>query len=137
MRVPEPYIVSGQKGLATGGFVFACGGCVTTIPMSVDEQKLLPMISTLLLPKGRLPTNLLGAMYHCLHKSCVCRPSPLRSPKQTSIWQDGKQPIGADPGANHCVENLRRCSLHRRGRSAARGRTVRACAGAEEFVGGA
>jgi hypothetical protein len=33
--------------------------------------------------------------------------------------------VGADPGANHYVENLRRCSLHRRGRSAVRGRTVR------------
>jgi hypothetical protein len=33
--------------------------------------------------------------------------------------------IGADLGTNHCVENLQRCSLHRRGRSAARGRMVR------------
>jgi hypothetical protein len=33
--------------------------------------------------------------------------------------------VGADPGANHCVENRRRCSLHRRGRSVARSRTVR------------
>jgi hypothetical protein len=32
--------------------------------------------------------------------------------------------VGADLGANHCVENRRRCSLRRRGRSAARGRTV-------------
>jgi hypothetical protein len=40
----------------------------------------------------------------------------------------GKTPlaaVGADLGAYHCVENMRRCSLHRRGRSAARGRTVR------------
>jgi hypothetical protein len=44
--------------------------------------------------------------------------------------------VGADPGVNHCVENLRRCYLHRRGRSASchrapylTGRTVRACAG--------
>ena len=36
-----------------------------------------------------------------------------------------KKCVGADPGTNHCVENLRRCSLHRRGRSAARGRMVR------------
>jgi hypothetical protein len=33
--------------------------------------------------------------------------------------------VGADPGTNHRVENLWRCSLHRRGRSAARGPTVR------------
>jgi hypothetical protein len=33
--------------------------------------------------------------------------------------------VGADPGTNHCVENLRRCSLYRSGRSAARVRTVR------------
>jgi hypothetical protein len=33
--------------------------------------------------------------------------------------------VGADPGANHCNENRRRCSLNRRRRSAARGRTVR------------
>jgi hypothetical protein len=33
--------------------------------------------------------------------------------------------VGADPGANHCVDNRRRCSLHRRAWSAARGRTVR------------
>jgi hypothetical protein len=45
--------------------------------------------------------------------------------------------VGADPGTNHCVENLRWCSLHRRGRSASRGQTVHACAGAAEFVGGA
>jgi hypothetical protein len=36
-----------------------------------------------------------------------------------------KKCVGADPGANHCAENRRRCSLHRRGRSVARGRTVR------------
>jgi hypothetical protein len=35
-----------------------------------------------------------------------------------------KKCVGADPGANHCVENRRRCSLHRRGWSTARGRTV-------------
>jgi hypothetical protein len=29
--------------------------------------------------------------------------------------------VGADPDANHCVENQRRCSLDRRGRSTARG----------------
>jgi hypothetical protein len=33
--------------------------------------------------------------------------------------------VGADPGANHCVENRWRCSLRRRGWSTARGRTVR------------
>jgi hypothetical protein len=33
--------------------------------------------------------------------------------------------VGADPDANHCVENRRWCSLHRHGRSAARGWTVR------------
>jgi hypothetical protein len=33
--------------------------------------------------------------------------------------------VGADLGANQCVENLLRCSLHRRERSVARGRTVR------------
>jgi hypothetical protein len=32
--------------------------------------------------------------------------------------------VGADPGANHCAENQRQCSLHRRERSAARGQTV-------------
>jgi hypothetical protein len=32
--------------------------------------------------------------------------------------------VGADPDVNHCIENLRRCSLHMRGRSAARGRMV-------------
>jgi hypothetical protein len=32
--------------------------------------------------------------------------------------------VGADSGTNHCVENLRWCSLHRRRRSTARGRTV-------------
>jgi hypothetical protein len=36
----------------------------------------------------------------------------------------GVPPVGADPGANHCIENRRRCSLHKRGWSAARGRTV-------------
>jgi hypothetical protein len=36
-----------------------------------------------------------------------------------------KKCVDADPGANHCVENRRRCSLHMCGRSAARGRTVR------------
>jgi hypothetical protein len=36
-----------------------------------------------------------------------------------------KKCVGADPGNNHCVENLRRCSMYRCGRSAARGRTVR------------
>jgi hypothetical protein len=35
-----------------------------------------------------------------------------------------KKCVGADPGTNHCIENRWRCSLHRRGRSAARGRTV-------------
>jgi hypothetical protein len=33
--------------------------------------------------------------------------------------------VGVDSGANHCVENQWRCSLHRRGWSATRGRTVR------------
>jgi hypothetical protein len=33
--------------------------------------------------------------------------------------------VGADSGANHYDENQRRCSLHRSGRSAARGRMVR------------
>jgi hypothetical protein len=46
--------------------------------------------------------------------------------------------VGVDPGTNHCVENLRRCSLHRCGRSATwrrarvpclTDRTVRAWAG--------
>jgi hypothetical protein len=36
----------------------------------------------------------------------------------------GVPPVGVDPGANHCVENRRRCSLHKCGRSATRGRTV-------------
>jgi hypothetical protein len=36
-----------------------------------------------------------------------------------------KKCVGADPGANHYVENRWRCCLHRRGRSTARGRTVR------------
>jgi hypothetical protein len=35
-----------------------------------------------------------------------------------------KKCVGTDSGANHCVENQRRCSLHRRGWSTARGRTV-------------
>jgi hypothetical protein len=35
-----------------------------------------------------------------------------------------KKCVGADPGTNHYVENRRRCSLHRRGRSATRGQTV-------------
>jgi hypothetical protein len=35
-----------------------------------------------------------------------------------------KKCVGADPGANHCAENRRRCSLHRLGRSVARGRMV-------------
>jgi hypothetical protein len=64
-----------------------------------------------------------------------------------------KKYVGADPGANHCVENYWRCSLWRRERSVARGRTVRdlaqrlvpcltswavhAYAGAAEFVGNA
>jgi hypothetical protein len=34
-------------------------------------------------------------------------------------------PVGADLGTNHYVENLWRCSLHRRERSVARGRMVR------------
>lgn len=33
--------------------------------------------------------------------------------------------VGADPGTNHYVENMRRCSLYRCGRSAARVQTVR------------
>jgi hypothetical protein len=37
----------------------------------------------------------------------------------------GVPPIGADPDANQCVENRRRCSLHKRGWSAFRGRTIR------------
>jgi hypothetical protein len=67
--------------------------------------------------------------------------------------------VGTDPGTNHRIENLRRCSLHRRERSAARGRmvcdlaqgssflpdgssasrgrTIRACAGVSEFASGA
>jgi hypothetical protein len=36
-----------------------------------------------------------------------------------------KKCVGADSGANHCVENWRRCSLHRRGWSVAWGRMVR------------
>jgi hypothetical protein len=36
-----------------------------------------------------------------------------------------KKCVGVDPGANHCDDNRRRCSLHRHGRSIARGRTVR------------
>jgi hypothetical protein len=36
-----------------------------------------------------------------------------------------KKCVSIDPGANHCVENRRQCSLHRCGRSAARGQTVR------------
>jgi hypothetical protein len=36
-----------------------------------------------------------------------------------------KKCVGADPDANHCIENRRRCSLRRYGRSAVRGRTVR------------
>ena len=35
-----------------------------------------------------------------------------------------KKCVGADPGANHCDDNRWRCSLRRRGRSAARDRTV-------------
>jgi hypothetical protein len=35
-----------------------------------------------------------------------------------------KKCIGADPGANHYVENRRRCSLHRHERSVTRGWTV-------------
>jgi hypothetical protein len=33
--------------------------------------------------------------------------------------------VGANSDANYCVENRRWCSLHRRGRSVARGQTVR------------
>jgi hypothetical protein len=36
-----------------------------------------------------------------------------------------KKCVGTDSGTNHYVENQRRCSLHRRGWSASRGRTVR------------
>jgi hypothetical protein len=36
-----------------------------------------------------------------------------------------KKCVGTDPDANHCVENQRRCALRRRGRSAARGWTIR------------
>jgi hypothetical protein len=32
--------------------------------------------------------------------------------------------VGVDAGTNHCIENQRRCSLWRRGRSATRGQTV-------------
>jgi hypothetical protein len=36
-----------------------------------------------------------------------------------------KKCVGADPSTNHCDDNRRRCSLHRRGLlSVARGRTV-------------
>jgi hypothetical protein len=35
-----------------------------------------------------------------------------------------KKYVGTDLGANHCVENRWWCSLHRHGRSAARGRMV-------------
>jgi hypothetical protein len=40
--------------------------------------------------------------------------SPVESPKS----------VGTDPGANHCDEYQRRCSLRRRGRSVAEGRMV-------------
>jgi hypothetical protein len=36
-----------------------------------------------------------------------------------------KKCVGTDSGTNHCVENRWQCSLHRRGRSTARGQTVR------------
>jgi hypothetical protein len=45
-----------------------------------------------------------------------------------------KKCVGADPDANHYVENQRRCSLHRRRRSAARGRTIRDLAQGSGFL---
>jgi hypothetical protein len=48
-----------------------------------------------------------------------------------------KKCVDTFSGANHYNKNRRRCSLHRRGRSVARGRTVRACAGAAKVTGGA
>jgi hypothetical protein len=39
-----------------------------------------------------------------------------------------KKCVGADPSANHYVENRRRCSLHRRRQSVAKGWMVRALA---------
>jgi hypothetical protein len=47
---------------------------------------------------------------------CLYVMSPAESPKKC---------VGADTGANHYDDNRRRCSLHRRERSATRGRTVR------------
>jgi hypothetical protein len=50
-----------------------------------------------------------------------------RSDGSICVFPNGvaKKCVGAELGANHCVENRRWCSLHRRERSAARGRTVR------------
>jgi hypothetical protein len=50
-----------------------------------------------------------------------------RSDRSVRDFSSGaaKKCDGADPGANHCGENWRRCSLRRHGWSAARGRTIR------------
>lgn len=45
-----------------------------------------------------------------------------------------KKCVGADPDDNHCDENRRRCSLRRRGRSAAKSRTVRDLAQGQGFL---
>jgi hypothetical protein len=42
--------------------------------------------------------------------------------------------VSADPDANHCVENRRRCSLHRCGRSTTRGRMVHDLAQGSGFL---
>jgi hypothetical protein len=58
---------------------------------------------------------------------------PLNWPLRTNLIglyvlsqvESPKKCVDADQGANHCDENRCRCTLSKRGRSAARGRTVR------------
>jgi hypothetical protein len=59
-----------------------------------------------------------------------------RSDRSICVFPSGvaKKCVDTDPGANHCVENRRRCSLHRCERSASRGRTIRDLAHGLEFL---
>jgi hypothetical protein len=57
---------------------------------------------------------------HSIYKD-ACQRHVYRMSNSRQTLALGKTPlaaVGVDPGAYHCVENLRRCSLHRRRRSA-------------------
>jgi hypothetical protein len=67
------------------------------------------------------PCSSTGLMSLLFHARRFCRR------RHGEVGRCSLKSVGVDSSAsaNHCVENLRRCSLHSRERSAARGRTVR------------